>query len=330
MTTMRTQSTERGFSLVELLIAMTVTLIITGAVYGLLTGGQNAFRREPELTDRQQNIRVAMDLIMRDIGAAGAGMGSFTQIFRNNENGTGPMGSGGANSDRLEILGNDGTCPDVRVQLTQGSNLTSAQTVPSCFAEPSLVIIYNDDGTTKWGLAFNMHAADKKFNFPGGQNASVPTTIQNANDLDPPGSPDPVNYGRAQLFRYEIANATGDTVPSLWRSERGGVDIDGNRTNAPNPAGGWQLVARGVEDMQVEYQLGGAWQDTPGVVAAANFNTITQQVRVRLSARAESRNIQGATNAAGAGVPAAMRGQLVSVGVPRAALIAMASPGPWQ
>jgi hypothetical protein len=66
------------------------------------------------------------------------------------------------------------------------------------------------------------------------------------------------------------------------------------------------------------------------VVAANGFNTITQQVRVRLSARAESRNIQGATNAATTAVPAGMRGQLVSVGVPRAALIAVASPGPWQ
>jgi prepilin-type N-terminal cleavage/methylation domain-containing protein len=328
MTKMRTQTTERGFSLVELLIAMTVTLIITGAVYGLLAGGQNAFRREPELTDRQQNIRVAMDLIMRDISSAGAGMGSFTQIFRNNENATGPMGSGGANSDRLEILGNDGTCPDVRVADVDGSNLVSAQTVPPCFDEPALVIIYHPDGTTKWGLAFNMHATDKKFNFPAGQNGKVPTTITNAPDLVTPS--EPVNYGRAQLFRYEIANATGDTMPSLWRSERGGLDIDGNRTNAPDPAGNWQLVARGVEDMQIQYQRGGVWQDTPGAVAAADFNTITQQVRVRLSARAESRNIQGATNAATTAVPAGMRGQLVSVGVPRAALIAMASPGPWQ
>ena len=68
---------QAGFSLVELLVAMTVTLIITGAVFGLLSGGQNAFRREPERTDRQQNIRMAMDLIMRDIATAGAAMPPF-------------------------------------------------------------------------------------------------------------------------------------------------------------------------------------------------------------------------------------------------------------
>ena len=48
---------QRGFSLVELMVAMTVTLIVSGAIYGLLTSGSSAFRREPEVADRQQNIR---------------------------------------------------------------------------------------------------------------------------------------------------------------------------------------------------------------------------------------------------------------------------------
>jgi len=37
---------EDGFSLVELMVAMTVTLIVSAAIYGLLTSGSNAFRRE--------------------------------------------------------------------------------------------------------------------------------------------------------------------------------------------------------------------------------------------------------------------------------------------
>ena len=72
--TMSTADTRQaGFSMIELLVAMVMTLIVSGAIFGLLTGGQNAFRREPELTDRQQNIRIAMDLIKRDVAGAGAG-----------------------------------------------------------------------------------------------------------------------------------------------------------------------------------------------------------------------------------------------------------------
>ncbi len=50
------ESREKGFSLVELMVAMVVTLIISGAVFQLVTAGQSAFRKEPALADRQQNI----------------------------------------------------------------------------------------------------------------------------------------------------------------------------------------------------------------------------------------------------------------------------------
>ena len=45
---------EAGFSMVELVVAMAVTLIVAGAIFGLMSAGQSAFRREPELMDRQQ------------------------------------------------------------------------------------------------------------------------------------------------------------------------------------------------------------------------------------------------------------------------------------
>ena len=72
---------ESGFSLAELLIAITITLTISGAIYGLLAQGQNAFRREPEISDRQQQIRIAMDLVQRDIVTAGMSMPDFVQAF---------------------------------------------------------------------------------------------------------------------------------------------------------------------------------------------------------------------------------------------------------
>ena len=58
---------ETGFSLIELMVAMLITLIVSGAIFGLLSSGHSAFRREPELSDRQQSIRLAMDVISRDV-----------------------------------------------------------------------------------------------------------------------------------------------------------------------------------------------------------------------------------------------------------------------
>src|SRR5512138_3935788 len=72
---------EHGFSLIELLIAMVVTLIVSGTVVSLLAEGNKAFRIQPDLTERQQNIRVAMDTIMRDVANAGASLPMATQVF---------------------------------------------------------------------------------------------------------------------------------------------------------------------------------------------------------------------------------------------------------
>ena len=39
-----------GYSLIELLVAMTLTLMVALSIFALLTAGQRAFRREPERT----------------------------------------------------------------------------------------------------------------------------------------------------------------------------------------------------------------------------------------------------------------------------------------
>ena len=83
---------------------------------------------------------------------------------------------------------------------------------------------------------------------------------------------------------------------------------------------GWRLVARGVEDLQVQYRRGNplAWQPTPGIVDpnGADFTTIVREVRVMLGARTVQGNIQGARTSADGGD--FVRGQLQSIIAPRA------------
>jgi prepilin-type N-terminal cleavage/methylation domain-containing protein len=104
--TREARSGQSGFSLIELTVAMVVTLIVTGAIYGLLAGGQSAFRREPELSDRQQNIRVAMDVIMKDIASAGAGHPGGAGLHRGLDSSTGAPLARNLNRspDELEMI----------------------------------------------------------------------------------------------------------------------------------------------------------------------------------------------------------------------------------
>src|SRR5512139_3712660 len=173
-----TRRHERGFSLVELMMAMTITLIVSAAIYGLLTSGSNAFRREPELADRQQNIRVAMDLVARDVYNAGAGLPTFSQVFTITDpagasceatlNGCGVMGTLGTtaaqnrapgdsgdtseNTDVLEMVAVDEQCP-VRSVCNSDPTGTSPGTagvfvtsegVPRCMRLPGFALLSNE------------------------------------------------------------------------------------------------------------------------------------------------------------------------------------------
>jgi hypothetical protein len=113
-------------------------------------------------------------------------------------------------------------------------------------------------------------------------------------------------------------------VPNLWRSAFGGYDVNGQSS--------WQMVARGIEDLQVTYRNATGWANTPGNVSCGTncaapgtteYNRIVRQVRVVLSARAVANNLQGATTAQSG--PTAIRGQLQEDMTPRSALMALSS-----
>lgn len=355
------RNAEAGFTLIELLVAMTVTLIITGAMYGLLAGGQNAFRREPELTDRQQAIRMGMDRIQRDVLIAGQKLGAFHQSFENGLNGAGnqPIGGGagpltGPNgpTDILQLTGNTGECPDVWADDKNiGANVEPLQDTPSCFPEngPVAMAYANGVGKPVW-----VHGGQSgtTINFPPGQNGKFGfTTIRTANDVDcpinrqlgkgekcPATVENPRRVIQVSVVRYLIAPDPVDGVPSLWRSDFGGFsDSTSQHYDDPlvaPPDARWRLIARGVEDLQVQYRNGNtpinAWLDEPGIVDinGTDYSTIVREVRVTLGARTVQTNLAGARTSAQGGD--AIRGQLVATVTPRAAMFYLGQQDLWH
>ncbi len=73
---------EGGFSLVELLIVVGMLGVVMAAIYSLYSTHQKTAFSQAEVVDVQQNLRVAMDTISRDIRSAGILIPSGTnQIF---------------------------------------------------------------------------------------------------------------------------------------------------------------------------------------------------------------------------------------------------------
>jgi len=63
-------SLARGFSLVELLVALALTLGVTAAVYSVLRPAESMLNTGPEAADVQQRVRVAAASLFRDLAAA--------------------------------------------------------------------------------------------------------------------------------------------------------------------------------------------------------------------------------------------------------------------
>jgi hypothetical protein len=375
------------------MVAMVVTLVVSGAIFGLLTAGGNAFRREPEVADRQQNIRVAMDAIMRDVQNAGSGMPLVSQVFTQSDtpltagptgfgapylNGQGPQGVMGAagmalrggaptgsgadgsdNSDVLEILIADASCPMFQVCApvatlngTVAANVSVRETIPAngCMLAPGTV------GTTGLVLLtdsrlFTIQPATLAANGTGcGAATAINGTVNLAAALPqwPTGTPavtlaatggvQALMY-QAHVVRYMIAPGLDplDPSPSLWRSDTGRYTPQGAASVAPAlGAQNWQVIARGIEDLQVEYLNGTQlWSNNPGVVnvcptsppgcGVGDYNNVVRRVRVTLSARTMAPQLQGQTIPAGGGAPNAVRGQLVAIGSPRSAVLGLSA-----
>jgi prepilin-type N-terminal cleavage/methylation domain-containing protein len=74
--TMKRQKSERGFTLLETMVAMAIGLIVMAAMASMFKTGMNSTMMLTQRTETQQNMRAAIDLMVKDISMAGAGLPS--------------------------------------------------------------------------------------------------------------------------------------------------------------------------------------------------------------------------------------------------------------
>jgi prepilin-type N-terminal cleavage/methylation domain-containing protein len=65
---------DRGFSLVEVIVALGISLTVIGAIFELVEQSRRRFAAEPDIVDRQQRVRVAVEALSRDLLMARAVM----------------------------------------------------------------------------------------------------------------------------------------------------------------------------------------------------------------------------------------------------------------
>jgi type IV pilus assembly protein PilW len=70
------KSNKNGFTLIELLVAMAISGIVAGAIFTAFQSQQKSYLIQDQVTEMQQNLRAAMDIMVRDIRMAGYSQGA--------------------------------------------------------------------------------------------------------------------------------------------------------------------------------------------------------------------------------------------------------------
>jgi type IV pilus assembly protein PilW len=66
------KTSDQGFTIVELLVAMVISLLALGAIYSTFLAQHRSYQVQEEASDMQQNIRTAMFYMQREIRMAGS------------------------------------------------------------------------------------------------------------------------------------------------------------------------------------------------------------------------------------------------------------------
>jgi type IV pilus assembly protein PilW len=66
-----TMKNNKGFTIVELLVAMAISLVVMGSIYSVYQTQQKSYIVQEQVTVMQQNLRAGMTMLTRDIRTAG-------------------------------------------------------------------------------------------------------------------------------------------------------------------------------------------------------------------------------------------------------------------
>lgn len=301
----RAPRSKKGFSLIEMMVAMMITMIVMASVFTLLQKGQTTFQREPEVAEMNQNARYGLDMIIRDLTDAGLGE-NLPVLFA-----VVPIDGGGDTPDEVTIMYADTDFPTVFPGAPYGplKNAATVKTDPatlypevddsddytSSYADGDVLmaIEYPGDCNGDGELAIIPFELTQDPGCTGGPTCPTMTLNHNsgqdeANFNRPGGFNDELNgdcaiFGVFSMIQYRINPLPPADNPALERR-----DLRDGST--------WYPVASNIENLQVQYAIGDSdvFVDDPGMPDIADPDTWITQVRVTLSGTSESTDLQGA------------------------------------
>jgi hypothetical protein len=319
-TTTRGRS-DQGFSLMEVLISLAITMIVMASVFMLLDQSQNTFRREPEIADMTANARAGLNRISQDLTIAGFNTPANMAIMWDDGGGIvpdeltviyadpdvpvsrpkpcGPGGGGG---------GGGGPCNTIGTSAVLNIDPKSFSTEPADFEEAYhqgmvLLALQGPNGDPACDnvqpgiIPFELTQPPNCTGAGGGTSGPAGCTTLNLNhnpgngaaEINLPGgfqndvTTECAVIGLFHIVQYRVNPLPPAENPALERRDLVlGTD--------------WTPVSANIENLQVQYTQGVVenFEDEPTLVPiGSDPNSFITRVRVTVAGRSESTNLQG-------------------------------------
>ena len=250
---------ERGFTIIELMAALIVALVILGAGFTALTTSDKASRVNDLVAETQQNARIAMELLSRDVKLAGFGMtaavGTCANAINPQDNNTGGADTG---PDAVALV--VPLTSIVAPVWTLSAQVTGGPATNTITLQPGAVAAMTTSGLAVGSTVSIAGAAS------GTVAAVAGDTITFVNPIPAPAVyPVSTQIYLLQCITYAIGTAippcTG-TATCLLRGVRNAVGFANINTD-PNMV----PIADGIEDIQFTYACDGCNAAVNGGVA---------------------------------------------------------------
>ena len=239
-------ASDRGFSMVEMLVTLTVMALMLVVMYGTFFGAQKAFMRTSKISESRLATRAAVQLMERDVRMAGSGWGP---LLINTASGGGnssyyAVNSGyrAAGNDSFSIVGSWGASTTLRAAMATSSSTINCQSTTG-FATNDLVLISN-------GNQVHLFQATGVGASPADIAHATTSNWNNGGHANWPSGGFKIG---ADVYKVSFVTYRVDSVNfrkrSVVRQEVGGTP---------------QLICYNVKDMTVWYQLqDGSWTRNP-------------------------------------------------------------------
>lgn len=259
---------DTGFSLVELLIAVSLGLIVVSAIYSLFVLQNRSYVNQNLTAEMQQNVRMAMNVLAADLRITGFGFsmsGNYTSAGGTIYAVTPINSSSGPDSVTLRY----GVIPIPNVNVTLKNPMANSNT------GISMVLLVQDiysKNVPLTGFSINDYII-----ISDGQNASC---------LQVTG----INTG-ALTLQYAAVNPnifpTGGFAAGshIYKLKQVSYQVANTVLQSQTNGGAWQDVVNNIEDLQLAYQgtstPSGTWVDNPSPVDQTTITDVQLNVLAR-------------------------------------------------